>query len=79
MTKVSKCASYVLKNSTRRRTSTGVVERIEESTEVKCGGAAVKGAKTSLGVNLLSMRVKRTKTKTMKLERGVLRASISST
>jgi len=69
----------VLKNSTRRRTSTGVAERIEEYTEEKCGGAAERGARTSLAVSLLSMRAKRMKTKTMMLEKGVARASISST
>jgi hypothetical protein len=40
--------------------STGVAESTKVTMEEKCGGAVVNGARTNLGVNSLSMSVRRT-------------------
>ena len=76
MIRESRCVSTVLKSTTRRRTSTGVAERIEVSTEEKCGGAVESGAKINQVVSSLSTRAKMTRMKTMTPPDSRPRASI---
>jgi hypothetical protein len=63
----------------RKKTSTGVAERIEVSTEERCGGAAVRGEKTNLAASSRSMRAKTMRMRRMRLESSKQRENTSST
>ena len=49
----------------RRRTLIGAAEVIRALMEVRCGGAAERGARTNQGVSFRSMRAKKTMMKKM--------------
>jgi hypothetical protein len=64
----------------RRRTLIGAAEVIRALMEVRCGGAAERGARTNQGVSFRSMRAKKTMMKKMMIMiRRRIRPSSSST
>ena len=65
--KVQKFAKLAVKTSMRRRTSTGLAARINQSLAVKCGGAAVRQQKKLEVASSLNMksRTRMRKTKTL--------------
>jgi len=54
-TKESNSAKNALKSTMRRRISTGLVEPMPMTMEVKSGGAAVSGGKINLGASFRSI------------------------